>query len=216
MCIRTLLFVALTRLFLVRAQSQAALPSYGVYYPKAKEAAAAAARGVPPPHLPPPDGWEAAAAQVERGAAEAEARAVAAEEPYFDASETLPTDELITSGVPLPVRTMRDVNCAPFFSPFPHSHFSARAERICGASTWQDAVTGVVRAPPSAEATSGGRDTSGDASGGGSGGGASGGGGPREKVLHQLDALSEAVLHAAERAAEALRIASEDGTRGTP
>jgi hypothetical protein len=100
----------------VRAQSQAALPSYGVYYPKAEEATATARGGVPPPHLPPPDGWEAAAAQVERGAAEAEARAVAAEEPYFDAPETLPTDELITSGVPLPVRRCAMRLALHFFS----------------------------------------------------------------------------------------------------
>ena len=38
-----------------------------------------------------------------------------------------------------------------------------------------------------------------------------------ERAHHvSLGALTEAVVHAAERAAAALRQASEDGTRGTP
>ncbi len=67
-----------------------------------------------------------------------------------------------------------------------------------------DAVTGVsMRAPPPAEAT---------AYGGG-------GGSPRAAhaaLRHGVESLGEKVLHAAERAAEALRISSEEGTRGTP
>ncbi len=65
-------------------------------------------------------------------------------------------------------------------------------------------MTGVsVRAPPPAEAA---------AHGGG-------GGSPRAAhgaLLHGVEALGEKVLHAAERAAEALRLSSEEGTRGTP
>jgi hypothetical protein len=74
----------------------------------------------------------------------------------------------------------------------------------------QDAVTGVLRALPAAAEVSGGAAAAAGPRGGPRGG-------PREHpVLHKLDALGEAVLHAAERAADALRIASEDGTRGTP
>ena len=39
---------------------------------------------------------------------------------------------------------------------------------------------------------------------------------PERKHGLSFDALAEAVAHAAERAAAALRQASEDGTRGTP
>jgi hypothetical protein len=90
-------------------QSLAALPGEDMYRLNA-EATLLEAQGVPrrrtlPPHIPPPDGWEAmGSSELELGAAEAEARGAGAEEPYFDAPETLPADELITSGAPLPVR----------------------------------------------------------------------------------------------------------------
>ena len=54
---------------------------------------------------------------------------------------------------------------------------------------FQDAVTGVVSPRSEAEA---------------------------RKHSTTFDALAEAVAHAAERAAAAMRQASEDGTRGTP
>ena len=118
-----------------------------------------------PPHIPPPEGWEAAGEAVERGNAAATERAARAaeREPYFDAPETLPTDELITAGAPVP----------------------------------EDSVAGVVGAvgAPSGEKA-----------------------GLRGGMAHtfHLDELAEAVTRAAERAAEALRISSEEGTRGTP
>jgi hypothetical protein len=103
-------------------------PGYLVTHPKAErsqqlrssavadaDAAAASARKAaellrdPVPHLPPPEGWEAAAREAER-AAEAEADATV----FFDAPATLPVDELITSGAPVPpVRLSYDVpHCA--------------------------------------------------------------------------------------------------------
>ena len=76
----------------------------------------------------------------------------------------------------------------------------------------QDSVTGIVKGAPGAAPR---RDDSGAGADAAEEEERAGQHGGLKHTLH-LDTLGEAVIHAAERAAEALRIASEDGTRGTP
>jgi hypothetical protein len=81
---------------------RAQMSGYRVDYPKVEQSlreSRGALSADPVPQLPPPGGWEEAGRAV--GAA---AKAEAAKEPYFDAVETLPVDELITSGAPVQVR----------------------------------------------------------------------------------------------------------------
>ena len=146
------------------------------------------------PCVPPPEGWEAAGEAAEEGTAATETLNEEPGGPYFDASDTLPlpADELITAGAPIPKARLR----------ISRRHFLSDSITMCCCicsllvadwAWWQDAVTGVVSSTDEAKAA------------------------PSERAHHvSLGALTEAVAHAAERAAAALRQASEDGTRGTP
>ena len=177
------------------------LPSqegFGFYKPKEEAEAAAAtppmragARDIP--CVPPPEGWEAAGEAAEEGTAAAVTLNEEPGGPYFDASETLPlpADELITAGAPIPKAHPTCMQRSASSFAFSLLHLQHRLNAGCLRRFAQDSITGVV-SPAADEAK------------------------PEHTHHVSLGAVTDAVVHAAERAAAALRQASEDGTRGTP